>query len=161
MDDIEKKCEAFQKSIDDWISGHFIDYGLKNSSELVGRVYQIMYMSEEDLRKMSSVDCQTAIYSLNKYMTYINNVIAREKAVKQWAEQGIWYIITGQKHEKYAKWEEKYYSAIRNSEIGLKLQKLKTTSESRILSAESQVKGIEQSIKVLENISRSKSYERS
>jgi hypothetical protein len=45
MDDIEKKCEAFQKSIDDWISGHFIDYGLKNSSELVGRVYQIMYMS--------------------------------------------------------------------------------------------------------------------
>ena len=52
-------------------------------------------------------------------------------------------------------------NAIRGSKTGIKLQMLKTTAEFRILSVESQIKGLEHAMKILESIARSKSYERS
>jgi hypothetical protein len=92
---------------------------------------------------------------------HVKSIIAREKAVKAWAEQGIWYIVTGVSHDKYAKWEEKYHSAIRNHKSGLKLQMLKTTAEARILAGEATIGSIETAMKVFENMGRNKSYERS
>jgi len=161
MDDIDQKYAKFHENIDNWINSNHRDYGLKCSLEDAIRVGEIMHLKEEDVKKMSSLDCQAAIFTINKYMTYMGSVVAREKAVKQWCEQGIWYIVTGQQHDKYAKWEEKYHSALRNHKSGLKLQMLKTTAEARILAGESQIKGFEHAIKVLESIGRSKSYERS
>jgi hypothetical protein len=161
MEELDAKITNFHKNIDEWISGHNINYGIDDSFELAQRVGQIMHFTEDDIKKLSNLDCQAAIFTLNKYIVYTNSLLAREKAVKQWAEQGIWYIITGQKHDQYAKWEEKYHSAIRNSKSGLKLQMLKTTADARILAGEATAKGLEHAIKVLENIARSKSYERS
>lgn len=161
MEEIDEKITKFHKNIDDWISSHHINYGIDDSYDLAIRVGKIMHFTEDEIKKLSNIDCQAAIFTLNKYMTYMNSVTAREKAVKQWAEQGIWYIITGYQHDKYAKWEEKYHSAIRNHKSGLKLQMLKTTADARILSGEATIKGLEHAIKVLENIGRSKSYERS
>lgn len=161
MDDIDQKYAKFHENIDNWIDSNHLDYGLKCSLEDAIHVGKIMHLKEEDVKKMSSLDCQAAIFTINKYMTYMGSVVAREKAVKQWCEQGIWYIVTGQQHDKYAKWEEKYHSALRNHKSGLKLQMLKTTAEARILAGESQIKGFEHAIKVLESIGRSKSYERS
>jgi hypothetical protein len=161
MEDLDAKITNFHKNIDEWISGHNINYGIDDSFELTQRVGNIMHLMEDDIKKMSHLDCQAAMFTLNKYIVYTSSVVAREKAVKQWADQGIWYIVTGQKHDQYAKWEEKYHSAIRNHKSGLKLQMLKTTAEARILAGEATIKGIENAIRILENISRSKSYERS
>lgn len=161
MEDIDEKYSKFHNNINEWISGKNLDYGLECTLEDAIAVGKIMHLKEEDVKAMSSADCQAAIFTLNRYMTYMNSIIAREKATKQWAEQGIWYIVTGQQHDKYAKWEEKYHSAIRGHKSGLRLLMLKTTADARILSCEAQVKGFENAIKVLENMSRSKSYERS
>lgn len=161
MEDIEEKYNKFHQNIDEWIDSKNLDYGLKTTLEDAIRVGEIMHLKEEDIKKMSSLDCQAAIFTINKYMTYTSSIVAREKAVKQWCEQGIWYIVTGQKHDKYAKWEEKYHTALKNHKSGLRLLMLKTTAEARILAGESQIKGFEQAIKVLESISRSKSYDRS
>lgn len=160
MEDIDIKISNFHKNIDEWISGHHINYGIDDSFELAQKVGHIMHLTEDDIKKMSHIDCQTAMFTLNKYIVYTSSVVAREKAVKQWTEQGIWYIVTGYQHDKYAKWEEKYHSAIRSSKSGLKLQMLKTTADARILAGEATIKGLENAIKILENISRSKSYER-
>jgi len=161
MEDIDEKYAKFHKNIEDWIQGNRIDYGLNCTLDDAIKVGKIMHLQEEDIKKMSSLDCQAAIFTLNKYMTYTSLIVAREKAAKQWAEQGIWYIVTGQKHDKFAKWEEKYHSALRNHKSGLKLLMLKTTADARILAGEAQIKGFEHAMKVLENIARSKSYDRS
>lgn len=161
MEDIDQKYEKFHQNINEWIDSNKLNYGLNCSLEDAIRVGQIMHFTEDDIKKLSFIDCQAAIFTLNKYMTYMGSIIAREKAVKQWCDQGIWYIVTGQKHDKYAKWEEKYHSALRNHKSGLRLLMLKTTAEARILTGESQIKGFEHAIKVLESIGRSKSYDRS
>ena len=161
MEDIDEKYARFHKNIDEWIDSNKLDYGLNTTLEDAIRVGEIMHLKEEDIKKLTPLDCQVYIFTINKYMTYMGSILAREKAVKQWAEQGIWYIVTGQKHDKFAKWEEKYHAAIRNHKSGLRLLMLKTTADARILSCESQIKGFEYAIKVLENISRSKSYDRS
>lgn len=161
MEDIDVKINNFHKNIDDWLDATKINYGMQDLSEECHRVGVIMHFTEDDIKKLSFIDCQAASFTLNKYVAYLNTVLSREKAVKQWAEQGIWYIVTGQKHNQYAKWEEKYHASIRNSKTGIKLQMLKTTAEFRILSVEAQIKGLEHAMKVLESIARSKSYERS
>lgn len=161
MEDIDEKINKFHKSIDDWIKNNNIDYGAGSFNEKVFEISRILHLTKEDLKAMSSVDCQMAIYALNQYSCYLNTLIAREKAVKTWADQGIWYIITGMQHEKYAKWEEKYHMSIRASPIGVKLQILKTTAEARILATEATAGRLDTAIKVLENLSRSKTYDKS
>ena len=133
---------------------NFVNY-LNESTE------DITDLSKEELKSMTFIDCQTAIFLLNQYLMHLKTLIAREKSVKAWAEQGLWYIVTGVQHDKYAKWEEKYHSAIRYHKSGLKLQMLKTTSDARILAGEAKIGSIETAMKVLENMGRNKSYERS
>jgi hypothetical protein len=161
MEEIDEKINKFHKNIDDWIESKHVDYGVDDSYEKCREVGNILHLSREDLKNMSVVDYQTAIYALNQYWIYLNKLLAREKAVKTWADQGIWYIITGMEHDKYTKWEEKYHMSIRASPMGIKLQILKTTAEARILATEATSSRLETAIKVLENLSRSKSYDRS
>lgn len=161
MEEVDDKINKFHKSIDEWIESKHIDYGVDSFGDKVDEVGKILHLSREELKAMSVVDYQTAIFLLNQYWGYLNTLLAREKAVKTWADQGIWYIITGMQHDKYSKWEEKYHMSIRASPMGIKLQILKTTAEARILATEATSSRLETAIKVLENLSRSKSYDRS
>jgi hypothetical protein len=159
MEDIDIKISNFHKTIDDWIHNSHADIDNEKLGDKFDEVTTIIHMSREDLNKMSSVECQTAVYLLNQQAGYLKMKISREKAVKAWAEQGIGYLITGSKHDKYAKWEEKYYESIRSSQTGIKLQTLKTTADARILAGGATIETIETAMRILENLARSKSYE--
>lgn len=159
MEDIDIKINNFHKSIDEWIHNNHADIDSQKLGDKIYEASKIIHMSREDMREMSSIECQTAVYLLNQQAGYLKMKTAREKAVKAWAEQGIGYLITGSKHDKYAKWEEKYYESIRNSQTGIKLQMLKTTADARILAAEATIGTIENAMRILENLARSKSYE--
>ena len=160
MEELEEKIKNFHQNIDNWIKDSKIDYGT-DFGDKIDEIGKILRLSKEELKSMVFADYQASIYLLNQYLMHLKNIIAREKAVKSWADQGIWYIVTGVSHDKYAKWEEKYHSAIRNHKSGLKLQMLKTTSEARILAGEATIGSIETAMKVLENMGRNKNYERS
>lgn len=160
MDDIEQKVNEFCQKIEDWISINKIDYGVTDSEE-IENCNKILSMTEKDLRNLNSMDCQIYLFSLNKYLYYLNRILAREKSVKTYADQGIWYIVSGFSNEKMFKWEERYYNALRRSKIATELQKLKTASEVRSHHTEITIKTVEGAIKILENIGRSKSYDRS
>ena len=160
MEELEDKIKKFHENIDNWIRESKIDYGT-DFGDKANDVGQILHYSREELKVMTFPDYQASIFLLNQYLMHLKSIVAREKAVKAWAEQGIWYIVTGVSHDKYAKWEEKYHSAIRNHKSGLKLQMLKTTAEARILAGEATIGSVETAMKVFENMGRNKSYERS
>jgi hypothetical protein len=159
MEDIDIKINNFHKSIDEWIHSNHVDIDSEKLGDRLCEVAQLIHLSREEIGKMSSIECQTAVYALNQQLGYLKMRMAREKAVKAWAEQGIGYLITGSKHDKYAKWEEKYYESIRSSQTGIKLQMLKTTADARILAGEATIGTIENAMRVLENLARSKNYE--
>lgn len=159
MEDIDVKVNNFHKNIDDWISNNNIDISNEKIHGIIYEVSNIIHMSREDINKMSSIECQTAVYLLNQYAGHLKTRLARERAAKSWAEQGIGYLITSTKHDKYAKWEEKYYESVRASQTGIKLQTLKTTAEARILAGEATIVTIENAMKILENLGRQKGYE--
>lgn len=159
MEDIDVKIANFHKNIDDWVKNNHVDIDDEKTADKVYEVRRIIHLSREDISKMSSVECQTAVYLLNQYLGHLKAKIAKEKSVKAWAEQGIGYLVSGTKHDKYAKWEEKYYESIRSSQTGIKLQTLKTTADARILSVGATIEMIENAMRVLENLARSKSYE--
>ena len=160
MEELEEKINNFHQNNENRIRESKVDYGT-DFGDKSNESKKILDLSKEELKSMTFADYQASIYLLNQYLMHLKTIIAREKAVKAWAEQGIWYIVTGVSHDKYAKWEEKYHSAIRNHKSGLKLQMLKTTSEARILAGEAAIGSVEMAMKVLENMGRNKSYERS
>lgn len=159
MEDIDVKINNFHKNIDEWIHNNHVDINSEKLGDKLHEVSQLIHLSREEVNKMSSIECQTAVYILNQQLGYLKMRLAREKAVKAWAEQGIGYLITGSKHDKYAKWEEKYYESVRSSQTGIKLQTLKTTSDARILAGEATISTIENAMKILENLGRQKGYE--
>lgn len=159
MEDIDIKINNFHKNIDEWIHNNHADIDSEKLGDRLYEVSKIIHLSREEINKMSSIECQTAVYILNQQLGYLKMRLARERAVKAWAEQGIGYLITGSKHDKYAKWEEKYYESIRSSQTGIKLQTLKTTADARILAGEATMGTIENAMKILENLGRQKSYE--
>lgn len=161
MENIDERLGNFHKTLDNWISEHKIDYGANLEDERFKEICRIMRFTEQDLKSLSAIDIQTAIYNLNYYMHYIHVITDREKAVKAWVEQTIGYIISGLQFDKFLKWEEKYNLAIRSHKSGVRLQMLKTTADYRILSGNNSISTIQNAIKVLENIGRNRGYDRS
>lgn len=161
MDNIDERLIKFHKTLDNWISDHKIDYGTNIGDEAFKEVCRILHFQNQDIKSLTAMDAQAAIYSLSQYLHHTKVLIDREKAVKAWVEQTIGYIISGMTFDKYTKWEEKYHLAIRNHPSGARLQILKTTADYRILAGESSIERLNHAIKVLENISRSKTYDRS
>jgi hypothetical protein len=159
VEDIDIKINNFHKNIDEWIHNNHIDIDSEKIADKIYEINKIVNMSHEELTKISSGECQISMFKLNQYLGHLKAKIAREKAAKAWAEQGIGYLITSTKHDKYAKWEEKYYESVRSSQTGIKLQTLKTTSDARILAGEATISTIENAMKILENLGRQKGYE--
>lgn len=161
MDNVDERLMKFHNTLDNWISDHKIDYGATVSDETFKEVCRILHFQSEDIKSLTAMDAQAAIYILSQYLHHMKVIVDREKAVKAWVEQTIGYIISGMAFDKYTKWEEKHHLAVRNHPSGLRLRMLKTTADYRILSGESTIERLNHAIKVLENISRSKTYDRS
>ena len=155
MGDIEEKLQNFLTKIDQWMYSSNIQY--RNAPfDKNDEVLNILDCNINDLRERTTENHQENIMILNQYRHQLLHVVAREKSIKAWAEQGINYLIAGKEFNKFMKWEEKYFTVIKKNAVGEKLQELKTTSEARIMSAEATIKTVETAIKVLENLGRSK-----
>lgn len=157
----EEKLEKFLTSVDEWCSGHNIVYASQKSFSDKDKIDRILNLDNSELVSYSLQDCQDAMLMLNRYHTYLNIAISREKASRNWTEQGLNYLIAGKDFSQYTKWEEKKALILRDGSIAAKLQELKTVCEARILILESQIKNVEYILKIVEQNWRTKSYDRS
>ena len=114
-------------------------------------------MNSEEIQGLSSEECACYAYELYAYSEYVEGVRAKEKIVLDWAEASIWYIISTVIQNyggKFAKWQEKYYSAIKENPTASDVLRIKNHAEARVTTLDGKSERIQKMADILTNLSR-------
>ena len=148
----EEKLNEFLEAIDAWVSSkHFAS--VEEPKELA----RILNMKKDHLKMLTGEECLCYAYELHAYSEYIETVRAKENATLEWAESSIWYIISTVMQNygtQYTKWQEKYYSAIKENPLTSEILKVKNHAETRVKFLNGKADRIQRMADILTNLSR-------
>ena len=126
----EEKLAEFVQAIDSWIEGKYV-----HTSTAPEEVPEALNFTRSTLNSLSNNDCAFYAYELYTYAEYIETLRTKENAILEWADSSIWYIISTVMQNygtQYTKWQEKYYSAIKENPLASEILKIKNHSEARV-----------------------------
>lgn len=150
----EERYNKFVEDIDKWVKSVGI-VEIRANEE----VETLLEMNPSDLKNLTYDQLQIGAYNLTCYAEYLQNVITKQNIAVEWAEESIWYIIAGKLDNyggKYAKWQEKYYGAIKENPLTTQLLKVKLNAESRIKTVEHHIDTVKKLSEILLNLARRK-----
>lgn len=151
----EEKLNEFLSSIDNWIeSKNIINIKPTNSN-----VENILTLSAEELNKLSQELCLQYAYELYSYSEYIETIKHKENAILEWADSSIWFIICksiNQYGDKYTKWQEKYYAAIKENPLAVDILKIKNHAAARVSILTNKAETVRKMAELLNSLSSSK-----
>ena len=157
----EEKLNEFLQAVDDWIAcknimsptgprqGHDVEYR--------GNISKILGFTSDTLKILTAEECLAYAYELHNYGEYLESVKAKEKIVLEWADGSIWYIISTVMHNyggQYAKWQEKYYGAIKENPLAADILKIKNHAESRVSLLDGKAARVQKMSDILNSLSR-------
>jgi hypothetical protein len=114
-------------------------------------------MKKDDLQMLTGEERLCYAYELHAYSEYIETVRAKENAILEWAESSIWYIISTVMQNygtQYTKWQEKYYSAIKENPLAFDILKVKNHAEARVKFLNGKADRTQKMADILTNLSR-------
>ena len=117
-------------------------------------LFLVFYLRREEL---SSEECACYAYELYAYSEYVEGVRTKEKIVLDWADASIWYIIStvmNQYGTQYTKWQEKYYSAIKENPLASQILKVKNHADARVKILNGKADRIQSMAQILNNLSK-------
>ena len=120
-------------------------------------INKLLGLKSEGIRKLTSEDKASGAYELYIYAEYLQQIKTKEKIILDWAESSIWYIIAdrmSQYGDKYTKWQEKYYSAIKENPLASEIFKIKNHAEARVKTLDGTVDRIQRMAEILNNLSK-------
>ena len=117
----------------------------------------ILNLKTEDIKSLSSEVQASYAYELYAYSEYIETQKAKESIILEWADSSIWYIISTVMNNygsQYTKWQEKYYSAIRENPLASEILKVKNHAEARVKILSGKADRVQSMANILTNLSR-------
>ena len=148
----EEKLNEFMEAVDNWISSKSLPKIQENET-----VSMILNMKSISLDKLTREECLSCAYELYAHSEYIQSVKSKEEVVLDWAESSLWYIIANsmnQYGDKYTKWQEKYFSAIKENPLAADILKIKNHAEARIKLINGKADRVQSMAEILINLSK-------
>ena len=125
----EQKAVEFLQKIDDWIEDRGVDLVHKNDE-----VERILNMSSNTINSLTPAETLSYSFILFAHAEYLQSLYNKERSVVDFCSDSIWFIV-GNKMDnyggQYAKWEVRYFSAIKENPLASELNRLKLTAEAR------------------------------
>lgn len=152
----EEKYNDFIKSIDEWTKALGIIEVKPNK-----HVEDAVDLSRNDLLNLTNEECHALAYELICYSEYLDSVLAKQKAAYDWADDSIWYIIADkidQYGDKYTKWQEKYYRAVKENPLTAQIVKIKNNAQSRMTILASKSSNMKRLSESLTNLGKRRTY---
>lgn len=147
-----ENIQDFLDKLDAWINLKDIQEVKKN-----GDAEKYLNLTYVQLRSLRQDEALAACYILYGYAHYVQRTLNKEKAVLDFAESSLYYIVADKINnygDGYTKWEQKYYSAVKENPLARELMKLKTHCLSRVNLLSKTVDIIEKQSSVLEKLAR-------
>ena len=129
MTNEEKANECLQK-VDDWIEDRNVDL-TKANEEVDG----IMALTVSELRSLDQQKALSFSFVLFSHAEYLQSLHNKEKTIVNFCTDSIWFIVADKMDNyggQYAKWEVRYYSAIKENPMASELNRLKLSAEARV-----------------------------
>ena len=148
----EEKLNEFMEAVEVWKSSKSIA-PIKQNEE----IEIILNLKTQDIKSLSGEDRASYAYELYAYAEYIETQKVKESIILDWAESSIWYIICqtiNQYGDKYTKWQEKYYSAVRENPLASEILKIKNHAEARVKALDGKADRIQSMAQILNSLSR-------
>ena len=152
----EQKVNEFLQKVDDWIEDRNIDLAEKNEE-----VAEIMSMKSDDIRSLSQEKALSFSFVLFSHAEYLQTLHNKEKTVVEFCSDSIWFIVADKMDNyggQYAKWEMRYYSAIKENPLAAELNRLKLTAEARINRLSGKIAAVKKMASVLHDIGKKRGY---
>lgn len=150
----EEKLNEFLEAVNAWVSSKYI-VEIKEPTEAT----HILNFKKDHLTELTGEECLYYAYELHAYSEYIETIRAKENAILEWADSSIWYIISTAMQNygtQYTKWQEKYYSAIKENPLASEILKIKHHAEARVGSINGKYERVQKMADILNNLSRTK-----
>ena len=130
----EQKLDEFLQAIDNWIDCK----GLPKIEQKED-IEAILNMRSNEISHLSAKECLAYAYELYASSDSLESIKAKEKIVLDWADSSSWYIIAkllDSYGNGYTKWEQKYYSAVKENPLASDILKIKKHAEARLSTVE-------------------------
>lgn len=150
----EQKLSEFLGLIDVWIESK----GLPKF-EWNDEAEKILNMKHDDLKSLSSQECLEYAFELCSFSEYLLNEKHRDETILDWADSSLWYIISkemNQYGDQYVKWQQKYYSAIRENPLAREILRIHQHAGARIKAIGTKCETIQKMAQLLNDLSRRK-----
>jgi|TARA_B100000678_G_scaffold288723_1_gene297766 hypothetical protein len=148
----EEKLNEFLQAVEDWASCRHIAK-VKEKKDVVN----ILNLTSSDLQTLTASECLCHAYELYAYAEYIETIRTKENTILEWADSSIWYIISTalqQYGDKYTKWQEKYYSAVKENPLASEILKIKGHAEARVNVLRDKANRIHRMAEILNSLSK-------
>ena len=150
----ETRFNEFLQAVQDWKSSKYL-VEVKPPEE----ASIALNADFETIKSWNAETCNMYAFKLYAYAEYVETVKAKEKNTLEWAESSIWFIIGNTMNQyggQYSKWQEKYYSAIRENPLASEILKIKNHAEARVRTLEGKNNRIIKMAEILTNMARRK-----
>ena len=150
----QQKLEEFLQAVEDWKSSKYlVEVEPPEDAE------KALNADFEVIKSWSAETCNMYAFKLYAYAEYIETAKAKEKNTLEWAESSVWFIIGSTMNQyggQYSKWQEKYYSAIKENPLASEILKIKNHAEARVRTLEGKNNRIIKMAEILANMARRK-----
>lgn len=153
--DTQRALEFLQK-VDDWIEDRNADLVKKNED-----IEYILNLPSEEINNMEQSAALSYSFVLFAHSEYLQTLYNKEKAIVDFCQQSMWFIVADKMDNyggQYAKWETRFYSAIKENPLASELNRLKLASEARINRLSGKSDSIKKMASVLQEIARKRQY---
>ena len=150
----QQKLEEFLQAVEDWKSSKYlVEVEPPEDAE------KALNADFEVIKSWSAETCNMYAFKLYAYAESIETAKAKEKNTLEWAESSVWFIIGSTMNQyggQYSKWQEKYYSAIKENPLASEILKIKNHAEARVRTLEGKNNRIIKMAEILTNMARRK-----
>jgi len=150
----ETRLNEFLQAIEDWKSSKYLV-----EVEPPKDVEEALNAGFETIKSWSAEVCNTYAFKLYAYAEYIETELGKEKNTLEWADSSIWFIIGSAMNQyggQYSKWQEKYFSAVKENPLSTEILKIKNHAEARVRTLEGKNNRIIKMAEILTNMARRK-----
>ena len=150
----EERFDHFINTIENWIKSVGI-IEVKKDDE----VENILNLGIDQIKSLDYNECCAYSYKLSVYAEYIDSLLSKQKIAMDWADDGIWYIISDKINnygDKYTKWQEKYFRSIKENPLASQILKVKNAASARIKILEDKSQNIKRLSDTLLTLSKRK-----
>ena len=148
----KEKLNEFLQAVEDWTSSQHIAR-IEEKEDIT----RILNFPSSTLQTLTAPECLCYAYELYAYGEYIETIRTKENTILEWADSSIWYIISTalqQYGDKYTKWQEKYYSAVKENPLASEILKIKGHAEARVNVLRDKANRIHRMAEILNSLSK-------